>query len=390
MPVNISFLCLLLIELQMACPVAYNTGTRLLRSAGQLTVDRTCYVVGGLYGNVQSLEYIKDVYSEGGQLIFNGDFNWFNTSLNSFTRVNEFVQSHSAIVGNVEYELTVPPSGDPPRGNVDHNKGSLLRTNSNGNYNEGEDDGPRGCGCSYPEYVSPIVNSRSEAIMGKLYSTGRRFPDVISWLKSLPKVLQISIGSIKVGVVHGDVTNLAGWGLSSEVLEPLDRDLMQRMNVVPGLNATVTTSMDLSKQCYDANVHAIVSTHSCLPVAVSFPLAHPVNIMSGQSVEKGFVFNNGSAGMPNFSNTTYGIITRISTDLHKPEGSLYGAVMGDVRFDAMPVPYDHKAFIKDFLHHWDPQSPAYLSYHGRIINGPNNYTVTNAARGRDIMRYSDL
>ncbi len=86
---------------------------------------------------------------------------------------------------------------------------------------------------------------------------------------------------------------------------------------------------------------------------------------------QGVVVNNGAAGMPNFLNTRHGLITRIDIRPAKTE-TLYGARPHGVHIDALPAPYDHDRWLREFLGHRPPGSPAYESYYQRILRGPDH------------------
>ncbi|MGE0063832.1 MAG: hypothetical protein AB7T86_17350, partial [Xanthobacteraceae bacterium] len=79
--------------------------------------------------------------------------------------------------------------------------------------------------------------------------------------------------------------------------------------------------------------------------------------------------NNGASGMPNFTGTTYGALTRISMR-PSPHAPLYGMARDGVFIDALPVAYDTQAFMARFLARWPEGSPAHVSYHARIASGP--------------------
>ena len=89
------------------------------------------------------------------------------------------------------------------------------------------------------------------------------------------------------------------------------------------------------------------------------------------------VVNNGAAGMPNFSGTRFGVVTRIATT-PSPSTPLYGLARDGVHIDALPVHYDHDAFLRRFLARWPDGSPAHASYYGRIMRGPD-FTPAQAA-----------
>lgn len=76
------------------------------------------------------------------------------------------------------------------------------------------------------------------------------------------------------------------------------------------------------------------------------------------------------AGMPNFKEQRYGLLTRIST--RPPTGEvLYGKIDQGVHVHALPIRYDHDAWQAAFLANWPEDSPAWLSYYQRIMQGPN-------------------
>ena len=82
------------------------------------------------------------------------------------------------------------------------------------------------------------------------------------------------------------------------------------------------------------------------------------------------MINNGAAGMPNFTGSTFGLVTRIaiSPSPHRP---LYGLIRDGVHIDALPLHYDQRAFLDRFLARWPQDSPAHASYFERIVCGPD-------------------
>ncbi len=113
-----------------------------------------------------------------------------------------------------------------------------------------------------------------------------------------------------------------------------------------------------------AALDGFASTHTCLPALKVFdtPLGER------------FVVNNGAAGMPNFTNTRYGLITRLAaTPVPSALSSarLYGADAAGVYVDALAVRFDAGAWDAEFERVWPTLSPAYLSYRHRIVNGPD-------------------
>jgi hypothetical protein len=81
------------------------------------------------------------------------------------------------------------------------------------------------------------------------------------------------------------------------------------------------------------------------------------------------VINNGTAGLPNFADTTYGVITRLSSDPRPPADSLYGVSVGGLRGDALPVRFDPARWKERFLAQWPPGSPGHRSYFTRVTGG---------------------
>jgi hypothetical protein len=151
-----------------------------------------------------------------------------------------------------------------------------------------------------------------------------------------------SVGGLRFGVVHGDAESLAGWRFSHDGLHD------------PGNIAW------LKKICLDANLAGFASSHTCLPTFRRF----------AEQDRKCFVINNGAAGMPNFSHTQYGLISRISMHAATEGISQYGAVVDGVHIDAIPVHYDSVAFERMFIENWPEGSAAHHSYFHRIVDGP--------------------
>ena len=58
----------------------------------------TLYVIGGLYGNLPALDTILAMAArESAMLVFNGDFNWFDATPESFRVINERALEHVAL-----------------------------------------------------------------------------------------------------------------------------------------------------------------------------------------------------------------------------------------------------------------------------------------------------
>jgi predicted phosphodiesterase len=276
----------------------------------------TLYVIGGLYGNLPALDTILAMAArESAMLVFNGDFNWFNIDDAGFCAINNEVLRHHALRGNVETELA-------------------------------SDDDAAGCGCAYPDHVSDAEVARSNSIMTTLRATARHDASLRQRLAALPMNRVAEIAGLRVAIVHGDLESLAGWGLAADTLTFAEnRKIVQQQLVVT--------------RCAIA-----ASSHTCLPVALR--------------VDPGLIINNGAAGMPNFRDTRHGVITRIAAT-PSPHLALYGTRMGKAYVDALPVRYDHERWQREFLANWPQGSPAFESYHRRIIRGPS-FTIDDANR----------
>lgn len=296
-----------------SCPNHYYYGANAIAQLPRKKAH-TLYVVGGLYGNPMALETIETFLQKEKYpitVVFNGDFNWFNCDKEGFISINNAVFKHDAILGNVEIEL--------------------FSTDNN-----------LGCGCAYPEYVDDAVVLRSNEIHHILKNRARLHPEIISTLATLPMVRCYKIGNTQIAVVHGDSSSLAGWNFGErELRNPTQKDW-------------------LLQQFSDSKVDVFASTHTCLPALKSF-----------QEDQRHFaIINNGSAGMPNFRNTNYGIITRISV-FPSPHETLYGCKLNDLYIDALPIHYDHEKWLQLFTTNWPKASPASLSYFDRICFGPD-------------------
>ncbi|MGH8633440.1 MAG: hypothetical protein ACRET7_04830 [Burkholderiales bacterium] len=293
------------------CPLHYRYAPSVFARAPDLSA-KTLYVIGGLYGNRQALDWIAArAARERGDvtLIFNGDFHWFDVDQYHFNTINEMVTEHGALRGNVETEIA------------------------------GDDDAA-GCGCGYPDFVSDAEVERSNRILERLRGTARAFPGHRAQLGALPTHLVVDVGGLRVAIVHGDAESLAGWGFSQEaLLDPA------RCKAAAGWFDT-------------AGVRVFASSHTCLPVMRDF------DTRDGRCL----LANNGAAGMPNFHGTRHGLLTRISSTA-APD-ALYGTKLDGNCVEALPVVYDHAGFERDFLANWPAGSPAHASYYRRIVDGP--------------------
>lgn len=309
-----------------SCPLHYRYAPSVFARAADFHAE-TLYVIGGLYGNVPALEALLALAAREPApvtLVFNGDFNWFNISDESFHAINSEVLRHHALRGNVETEIA-------------------------------DDDEAAGCGCGYPDNVGADEVERSNQIIIKLRDTARRHADLRTRLAALPMHRVAEVGDARVAIVHGDLESLAGWSLSQESL-------------IPEENKNIIKNQILISRCA-----IVASSHTCLPVALACDGG------GGRAA----VFNNGAAGMPNFRDTRFGVITRIATTPTPHVMPLYGTCIGtrtsNVHVDALALHYDHAGWQNEFLTHWPPGSAAHLSYYQRITRGPA-YTAHDANR----------
>ncbi len=282
-------------------------------------VTETLYVVGGLYGNLAALAAIEELAAHDRApvtQVFNGDFHWFDAEPDWFEAVEHGVAPHRALRGNVETELA-----------------------------RAADIGA-GCGCAYPESVSADVVTRSNEILTLLQTAA---PSAArERLARLPMHLVAKVGGLRVGIVHGDATALAGWRFAQDELDDPKRRIW------------------LDEIHSAAQVDVFASTHTCLAALRDF------SFTGGRLT----VINNGAAGMPNFGGTRFGLVTRIATT-PSPHRPLYGIERDGVHIDAIALPYDHDAFLGRFLERWPEGSPAHASYYARIVDGPD-YTIAQA------------
>jgi hypothetical protein len=277
------------------------------------------YVVGGLYGNLAALDAVETLAASepvAPVIVFNGDFHWFDAEPRWFAEIERRVARHRSIRGNVETEIARPG------------------------------DIGAGCGCAYPPIVGEDVVRRSNEILHDLRATAPA--DARVRLARLPMHIVAKVGELRIGIVHGDAASLAGWRFAHDMLDDPARQ---------GWLAEVRRA-----SCVDV----FASTHTCLAALRDFVL--PTGRLT--------VINNGAAGMPNFSGTTSGLITRIATSA-SPHRPLYGLARDGAFIDALPVEYDRQAFLDRFLVRWRTGSPAHASYFSRIVQGPD-YALARA------------
>jgi hypothetical protein len=270
--------------------------------------------VGGLYGNRCALDTVEAmVRAERGSatVAFNGDFHWFDATPDEFAQINRRVMAHPALRGNVETEL--------------------VRAIDVG----------AGCGCAYPETVDQGTVDRSNRILDRLRRCVETLQRMREQLVKLPMTLVAQVGPMRIGIVHGDAEALAGWRFAHDALDaPTSRAWLEAVRAASGIDV-------------------FASSHTCLPVLRDFRL----------NAGRLTLINNGAAGMPNFRGTTFGVITRIGVR-PSPHQPLYGVERDGVFIEALPVRYDQRRWLQQFVADWPPGSPAYASYFNRLIDGP--------------------
>jgi hypothetical protein len=310
-----------------SCPLHYRYAPESFARGADVPATDVLYVVGGLYGNELALEEVLRLFAtERGRakLVFNGDFHWFDVDPEVFARVQRQVMAHAALRGNVETELATEP--------------------------ESADD-DAGCGCAYPDWVGNAVVERSNRILRRLRTAAT--PTQRAELAALPMTLRADVGDLKLGIVHGDAQSLAGWGFAQEHLrEDAHRD------TVRGWFA-------------QAQVDAFACTHTCLPVFQRLRGA-------GDAAAR-WIFNNGAAGMPNFSGDGAGLLTRLALRPFDGPQRRFGVRQGEVFIDAIAIDTDAAQAQARFLRQWAEGSDAHASYFQRIAHGPD-YRVGDTIR----------
>lgn len=283
----------------------------------------TLYSVGGLYGNVEAMKtVVKMLEDEEGEVCvaLNGDYHWFDGTLESFEEIEELVAPFVPMNGNVEFELS--------------------RVEACG----------VGCGCSYPTTMSDAFVGRSNAIYGRMKAAIAQRDGLAASLQGRPAWGIVRVGDALVGLTHGDEKSVSGWGCSVDNLHK-----PERIEELEGFFA-------------ERSIDVLSTTHTCAAAAVK--------------MENGVVINNGSAGLPEYKGLLYGLINRISKTPH-PD-AIYRTMVKGVYVEAVPVRYDHDAFIAWFDSIWEEDSPAAQSYRPRAVAGPDT-VFTDAVIGFDIL-----
>ncbi|MEP6607618.1 MAG: hypothetical protein ABJA83_02950 [Burkholderiaceae bacterium] len=316
------------------CPSSYSYSPSIFARPEELSAD-VLYVVGGLYGNrfaLSEVERMAESEEASAQIVFNGDFHWFDASPEQFALIDRAVERHTALRGNVETEIAGDETGN-------------------------------GCGCAYPESVPDGDVERSNAILQRLRETACKVElsdgQVRQRLAELPMHCVARVGDARIGLVHGDAWALAGWSFSHSFLH--DGGNLDHLSAV----------------FEQAALDGFACSHTCAPALKAFDTA----------LGERFVINNGAAGMPNFKQTRYGVITRLAVVPVPPaltSARLYGADVAGVYVDAMAVRFDAAAWEGEFSQLWPSGSPAEISYRRRIVEGPA-FTIDDAL-GREPLR----
>lgn len=305
-----------------SCPLDYQLPADSF-SSEPLFDSQTLYVVGGLYGNRQALTALERrlAAEPGARVVFNGDMHWFDTDPEVFADIEDRVAAHTLLRGNVETELGRP------------------------------DDNTAGCGCAYPDEVDDGAVERSNAIHRQLCNTVMQLPGMAARLASRSATALVSVAGRRIAITHGDERSLAGWTCSRSALA--DPHRQQALHAWAAAN----------------RISVLASSHTCAPAALYLESTPQGNELAapGLAVPKLAAINNGAAGMPNFNNGRYGLITRIAPRAHP--SAIYRAQLPGLVVEALSLNYDHDAFMAEFDRQWPADSPAARSYRDRILHG---------------------
>jgi hypothetical protein len=281
----------------------------------------TLYVIGGLYGNVCALDAIEAMAAQESsppQLVFNGDFHWFDADTTLFAEVQRRVLAHGALRGNVETEIA------------------------------GE-DGPAGCGCAYPESVPDDDVERSNAILRRLRSVANAAPGLRSQLATLAMHAVARVGDLRIAIVHGDAWSLAGWRFAHDQVD----QQWERIDAARQLGG----------------LDGFACSHTCAPALRAFDRCFVVN--NGAAGMGNFA--GSSAGVVTR-------IASLPLPEALDAKRLYGMYERDVWVDALRVDFDLATWLRRFDAMWPARSPAALSYRARLVDGPQ-FSI-DAALGR--------
>jgi hypothetical protein len=279
-----------------ACPPHYGYSPRVFSRAPDLAAD-TLYVVGGLYGNPLALNEIERIAAlevEPPRLVFNGDFHWFDAEPRLFASIQRRVLAHTALRGNVETEIA-------------------------------SDDDKVGCGCAYPESVPDDDVERSNAILVRLRRVAHEVPGAREALASAPMHAVAQVGALRIGIVHGDAWSLAGWRFAHDGLHD------------PAHEVRLQAAFELGA------VDGYACSHTCAPAL--------------KATARGFVINNGAAGMANFAGDPSGLLTRVSVRAlprAMEDIRAFGLHERGVWIDGLRIRFDLARWIERFDAVWPP------------------------------------
>jgi hypothetical protein len=303
------------------CPSSYAYSPRALARPAEIEGD-VLYVIGGLYGNAFALDAIERMAAQETR----APALVFNGDFHWF-------DAERAAFDDIQRRVLAHHA---LRGNVETEIAS--------------EDESAGCGCAYPESVPDADVERSNAILARLREVARTCAESRSRLAALPMHAVAQVGGARIGIVHGDAWALAGWRFAHDRLH--------------ADAAPIDAALEL------AAVDGFASSHTCAPAL--------------RTTARGFVVNNGAAGLANFAGSPFGVITRIATHA-LPRAleplRLYGASdwVGDRAcvVDALRVEFDLARWLERFDAIWPTGSAAAVSYRHRIVAGPD-YTVDHA------------
>lgn len=263
------------------------------------------YVIGGLYGNLFSVETFNQMAEEEKSaplMIFNGDMHWFDVGYDDFMAVENNTRGIK-LLGNVEFELpTSPDKAD--------------------------------CGCNYPPDVDEGTVARSNVIHSTM-KKNLRGKAILEELATREKAMAISALGLTIAITHGDEKSMSGWDCARDALQKKER------------------RNELAAWLKENRVDVLATTHTCLPAITA--------------IENRVVSNNGSAGMANVQGKTYGLITRIAKTPH-PKAVATKQVK-DVYVELVKVDFPIDKFVEHFDRCWPEGSPASISYRNRIVGG---------------------
>lgn len=298
------------------CPVDYHLDQAVWASkpASEHCFD-VLLVVGGLYGNPFAGKEVRAMAArEQARLgadsrvgiVYNGDMHWFDCTADEFERIEKLAEGGIPLVGNVEAEVRRPG------------------------------DIGAGCGCAYPPCTDDASVVRSNQIHKMMRDNVRERSELVSLLEGRAGHMVAQVGECKIGITHGDERMLGGWTCSLDDLRDAARQA------------------ELSDFMSQNGIDVFATTHTCGAVAAKLPA--------------GVVINNGAAGLPTFERQRFGVLTRIAAT--PCDDALYRCEHRGLCIEAVPVRYDHEAFLAWFDGLWPQGSPAEVSYRKRVINGP--------------------